>query len=90
MATVEITKWDIAKALGLQYLGEIEKNTVESGYQYAYNYTLNGNYLEVLHGMGDDEAIDESEAHEVASDLVLKAIGKLINLENTMNEVKGN
>lgn len=75
MATIKISSYEIARMFGLVYLGENDE--YEDPVDCSYEYTFHGQYCCVQYGMGDDEAVDEQEAHETMGDRVLAAIGKM-------------
>jgi len=72
---IKLHNFDIAVLFGLEYIGE----RGDGGYvQYSYKFSFHGKPFSVMHGCGDDEAVDEDEAKEEAAKRVLYAIGSVV------------
>lgn len=73
MAKVEISKWEIAKMFGLEYLGVVPADKGEyRDMRHTYKYDFHGKEMSVKGWIYEPDS-----THEKAAEIVLLAIGKV-------------
>ena len=72
MASVQITAWDVAQAMGLRYMGCEH----DGDYQYTYEFDFNGSKILVKEDYY--KVNDPCTANEYAAEKLFAALAKLI------------
>jgi hypothetical protein len=72
MASVQVTAWDVAQAMGLRYMGCEH----DEDYQYTYEFDFNGKKILVKEDYYN--VSDRDTANEYAAEKLFEALAKLI------------
>jgi hypothetical protein len=72
MANIKISAWDVAEAVGLTYIGNVERQDKYGYYSYVYEFDFHGKVISKYEGCYDSEA----EAKERVAEELLLEIGK--------------